>query len=146
MSVVGIIRMFAPTLACTQRRYSRGFTPPPLPRRSRELREQVVHGVGLLLELRTEALARKRDALRFRRLQQIVDGAMLEGADRVLVVGGDEHDVHLSGERFGRLDAIQSGHLDVEEDDVRLLALHERDRFAAVALPRRRSRARATLP
>ena len=58
---------------------------------------------------------------------------MIEGADRVLVVGGDEHDVDPAGQRARRLDAVHPGHPDVEKDDVGLEALHEGGRLAAVA-------------
>ena len=58
---------------------------------------------------------------------------MLEGADRVLVVGGDEDHMDLAGQRPRRLDAVHPGHADVEKDDVGFQALHEGNRLAAVA-------------
>ena len=58
---------------------------------------------------------------------------MLESADRVLVVGGDEDHMDLAGKRLGRLDAVHPGHADVEKDDVGFQALHEGDRLAAIA-------------
>ena len=86
-----------------------------------------------MLEPRAQALAGQRQPLRVRRLQQIVDRALLEGADRVFVVGGDEDHMDLAGQRPGRLDAVHPGHADVEKDDVGFQALHHGDRLAAIA-------------
>ena len=88
-----------------------------------------------MLEPRAQALAGQRHPLRVRRrrLQQIIDRAVLEGADGVLVVGSDEDHMRLAGQRLGRLDAVHPGHADVEKDDIGLQALHHRDCLAAVA-------------
>ena len=54
-----------------------------------------VHGRRRRLVLRRalRRVDRQRQALRLGRLQHVIDGAALEGFDRVLVVGGDEDDV-----------------------------------------------------
>ena len=88
-----------------------------------------------MLEPRAQALAGQRHPLRVRRrrLQQIIDRAVLESADRVLVVGGDENHMSLAGERLGRLDTVHPGHADIEKDDVGFQALHEGYCLAAIA-------------
>ena len=58
---------------------------------------------------------------------------MLEGADGVFVVGGDEDHVDLAGQRLRRLDAVHPGHADIEKDDVGFQALHDGDGLAAIA-------------
>ena len=67
------------------------------------------------------------------RLQHIIDRAVLEGADGVFVVGGDEDHVRLAGERLRRLDAVHPRHADIEKDDVGLEAPHHGDCLAAIA-------------
>ena len=69
------------------------------------------------------------------RLEQVVGGAQVERVDRVLVVGGDEHDLRRrpeAGQHPGDVEAVQPRHPDVEEERV--------DRLAppAPAAPRRR--------
>ena len=87
-----------------------------------------------------------RQPLRLGRLQHVVDRALLERADRVLVVRGDEDDVGAAGERPRRLDAVHPGHADVEKDDVGLEALRRSPPPRGRWRPRRRSAARATRP
>ena len=58
---------------------------------------------------------------------------MLEGLHGVLLVGGDEHDLRAPRDRARRLDAVQAGHVHVEEDDLRQVGVEELDRLAAVA-------------
>jgi hypothetical protein len=67
------------------------------------------------------------------RLQQVIDRVHLEGADRVLVVGGDERDKRHLGflEHAHDPDAIQFGHLQVQEREIRPLALDRFDRLFA---------------
>jgi hypothetical protein len=90
-------------------------------------------------------------ALALGRLQHVVDDALFEGLDRVLVVGGDEDDLAAGpavrrvaggpaarfgdrqlGDRARRLDAAHAGHPDVEEDEVRVQLLGQLDRLDAV--------------
>ena len=73
------------------------------------------------------------DARPRERLQQIVDRLHLEGADRVLVVGGREHDVRRRPrERLQHLEAVHARHLHVEEDEVGLPLLDHLQRLDAV--------------
>ena len=58
---------------------------------------------------------------------------MLEGADRVFVVRGDEDYVDPAGQRARRLHAVHPGHADIEKDDVGLEVLHNRYCLAAIA-------------
>ena len=95
------------------------------PRRCRALRQRLL-----------DALDGELQALAFGGLEHVVGHALLEGLDRVLVVGGDEDDLaaapassssplvvavvvdrHLRDLARG-FDAGQAGHADVEEDDV----------------------------
>ena len=78
-------------------------------------------------------------------LEEVVDGVYVKGADGVLVISGGEDDL---GERMGfaggaglaeaeeALDggeAIEAGHLDVEEDEIGVVLLNELDGLNAVA-------------
>ena len=70
---------------------------------------------------RLQALQGRLQALAGDGFQQVIDGALVEGIDRVLVVGGDEH--HLGGgtrvERAsGHFQPRQPRHADIEEGDV----------------------------
>jgi CheY-like chemotaxis protein len=61
------------------------------------------------------------EAFLAQRLEQVVDGLEVEGADREVLVGGDEDDQRRGGEpteQAGQFEAVQAGHVDVEEDDV----------------------------
>ncbi len=54
-------------------------------------------------------------------LEDVVDGLEVEGLDGEVLVGGDEHDERRPGEpgeQPGHVEAVETGHLDVEEDDV----------------------------
>ena len=55
--------------------------------------EGVPYEIAALCEPLADALHRDGEALALVRLEHIVDRALLEGLDRVLVVGGDEDDV-----------------------------------------------------
>ena len=88
-----------------------------------------------------DALGRELQPCALSGLEHVVANPLLEGVDRVLVVGGDEHDLrqvlvvghrHL-GDLAGRVDAGQAGHADVEKHDVRPVLGHQRHRLQPVA-------------
>ena len=66
-------------------------------------------------------------ALRLDRLEQVVDGAGFERAQRMLVVGGDEHDGRTQAFRQLRdqREAVALGHFDVEENQVGCVFVHQ---------------------
>ena len=66
------------------------------------------------------------------RLEQVVHRAGVEGVDRVLVVGGDEHDVRRLADALGHFQARQAGHADVEEHHLRLVLQESVPRIVAV--------------
>ncbi len=66
------------------------------------------------------------------RLHHVVDGALLEGGDRVLVVGGDEDDVALAARLLRDFEAGHARHLDVEEQDVGRVLVERAQRLDAV--------------
>src|SRR5471030_1025146 len=66
-------------------------------------------------------------------LEQVIERALLEGLDGVLIVGGDEHQVAAVEQHARRLDAGQAGHADVEEDDVGLVLAGQRHGLDTVA-------------
>ncbi len=88
----------------------------------------------LTLQLSARVAERAAKPVVAERLQEVVDRVDLEGAQRVLVVGRDEDDhrhlVH--AHRLDHLEAIELGHLQVEEDQVRADAPHGVHRGAAV--------------
>src|SRR5258708_3964556 len=65
-------------------------------------------------------------------LEHVVDCAALEGLDRVLVVGGDEDHVGPGADRARRLQAIDTRHVDVEEEELRAVVLEDLQHVAAV--------------
>src|SRR5437762_2692323 len=92
-----------------------------------------VGGAVRRAEAGTHAPHRLFDAPAAEWLQQVVHRADLEGADRVLVVGGGEHDVpRRLAERLQHLEAVHPRHLDVEEDEVRALLLDQPEGLHAV--------------
>ena len=99
----------------------------------RKLLQQIVHRIRLCLQPLAQAPAGERDALRLHGLEQVIDRAMVEGIDGILVVGGDEDQMRLSGERLCSLDTVHLGHVDIEKDDIRFEAVHHDDRLAAIA-------------
>ena len=99
----------------------------------RQLRQQVIHRIGLVLQPFAQSLARERHTLGLGRLQQVIDCALLKRVDRELVVRGDEDHVRSARERLRGLDAVELGHPDVQEHDVGVETAHHRDRLAAVA-------------
>ena len=93
-------------------------------------------GVGVAVgDARLQPLHGRGQALGRDRLEQVVDRAALEGVDRVLVVGGDEHDLRARaglGRGGGDFQAGQARHADVEEGDVRLVLGDRFQRAGAV--------------
>jgi hypothetical protein len=79
-----------------------------------------------------QALDRDLQALRLGRFQHVVDGAALEGLDRVLVVGGDEHDLAGVADVARRFHAGLARHADVEEGQVGLQGGNQLHGFVAV--------------
>ena len=81
------------------------------------------------------ALQRFGEALAVERLEQVVERADLERAQRVLIVGGHEdHERHaLAADGFDHLEAVHLRHLHVEEHEIRLVIDDRRDGFFAVA-------------
>ncbi|MCY1432833.1 hypothetical protein D9M71_488410 [compost metagenome] len=70
------------------------------------------------------------------RLDQVADRADLEGFQGEFVVGGTE-DHRRRGfalaQLGGNLQAIEAGHADIQQDDIRLQAVDQRQRFFAIA-------------
>ena len=93
-------------------------------------------GVGAVGQPGFHLLHRLQHALAVEGLQQVIDGVDLKGADGVLVEGGGEDDLREAGllveEFFEDGEAIEAGHLDVEEDDVGLVGADEVDGLDAV--------------
>ncbi len=81
--------------------------------------EQSVEAGGSARDLRLEAFDGRREARHREGLHHVVDRALLEGGDGILVVGGDEGDVAPAARLLRDLEPGQAGHLDVEEQDVR---------------------------
>jgi hypothetical protein len=71
--------------------------------------------------------------LRLHRLHEIVERALGERLNRVLIVRGDEHEVRAATDVLRRLHAGQARHVDIQEADVGMVALESLDRLAAVA-------------
>src|SRR6266487_2743725 len=71
------------------------------------------------------------EALGLDRFEQVIDGVEVEGAQRVLVVGGDEDDGGevLVAHGFEDLEAVEIWHLNIEEDQVRGLIDYGFDGF-----------------
>ncbi len=69
--------------------------------------------------------------------EEVVDGVEFEGSHRVLIVGGGKDDVRqgdlFSDEALEDGEAIEAGHLDVEEDDIGLVGADKLDGFDAIA-------------
>ena len=77
-----------------------------------------------------------RDAFLIERLEQVVDRIDLEGLDRVLVVGRGEDDLgqrdFLVEQLLDDAEAVEAGHLHVEEDEVGAAVLDQADGFEPV--------------
>src|SRR3954470_23741926 len=77
----------------------------------------------------------RREPRRFHGLQKIVDRVDLEGFDRMLIVGRDEHEVRVypgSKKPASDLEAGQAGHLNVEQDEVRRMLVDRAQRVDAI--------------
>ena len=96
-------------------------------------------GEVLLLDAFAGAAEGLEDAAAIEGLEQVVDRVHVEGAHGVLVECSGEDDLrHGAGrffveELFDDGEAIEAGHLDVEEDEVGMMGLDEVDGFKAVA-------------
>ena len=89
-------------------------------------------GSSSRLGFATEAGDRRGESLRRHRLEEVVQGVDVEGAEGVGVVGRDEDHPGPDG---GALEEVEPGlarHLHVEEDHVGLLALDEAGRLVHV--------------
>ena len=84
------------------------------------------------LQARLEPLDDLGHALGRRRLEDVVDGALIEGGHRVLIVGGHEHDVTGAGHFVGDLEARFHRHADVEKRDIRLQLALQREGLLAI--------------
>ena len=99
-------------------------------------REQPLAEVAGLarVDLAADAAQRALEALAVERLEQVVERLHLERAQRVLVVGGDEHDGRhpIRADGLDHLEAVELRHLDVEEHEIRGLGQDGLDGFDAV--------------
>ena len=97
-----------------------------------------------ILQACAHAIERLLEPCAVEGLEQIVDGIHFEGAHGVLVECRGEDDLR-QGLGPGLLqqlaeyrEAVETGHLHIEEDDIRLEARHQRDGFYAVLSLERR--------
>ena len=93
-------------------------------------------GFLLLLSHAADPLQSLREPFFVDRLQQVVDRFQAEGLNRVLVIRRGQHEVrqreaHLTG-FADDAQSIQSGHLNVQEGDVRLQVLDQAQGFQSV--------------
>ena len=72
-----------------------------------------------LAQPRLGSLQRALEAIGAEWLQQVIDRMRVEGAHRVLVVGGDENDGGTGLDQLQHFEAVELRHLDVEEEQVR---------------------------
>ena len=86
------------------------------------------------MQLRARAFERLLEARLVERLEEEVERVNLERADRVRVVRGHEDDGRhvVAVEVLDDVEAVHARHLDVEEDEVGLLALDHLDGARAV--------------
>ena len=73
---------------------------------------------ALLSQAQTGALQGLFETLPAERLQQVVHGVGVEGAHGVLVVGGDENHHWAGVDQLQHFEAVQFGHLDVQEEQI----------------------------
>ena len=78
------------------------------------------------------AIDRGGEAVGAERLQQVVDGVHVEGADGVLIERGHEHDGHVAADQLQHLEAVELRHLHVEDQQVRPQVRHGLHRFESV--------------
>ena len=90
-------------------------------------------GTGARGATRWRALEGHHHPLRRDGLQHVVDRVHVEGADRVLVEGRHEDDGHVAAEQLQHLEAVELGHLHVEEQQVGGEVVHGLHRLEAVA-------------
>ena len=89
---------------------------------------------GLSAEAQLGTAQRLVEARLAARLEQIVDGVDLEGAQGKLVIGGDEQDRrHGRAHALDHVKAVEFGHLHVEDHQVRRPRLDRGDGLEAVA-------------
>jgi hypothetical protein len=131
----GIRRTLAPTEARIHCRYfgRAAASGPRAGRRACRAARRVGGGGPGLGEPRLQAADRVGEPGVLERLDEIVDGALLERLHRVVLVRGDEDDLRAPGDRPRRVDAAASRHVHVEERDARPQLLEELDRLAPVA-------------
>ncbi len=67
------------------------------------------------------------------RLDQVVDGGEVEGSDGVIVGGGEDDRRHVvRADVADHLESGFSGHLDIEEDEIRLQLANRRNRRQSI--------------
>ena len=95
----------------------------------------MARGVALRTRL-PHARQRLRQPAIVDRFEQVIGRGGFECADRVMVVRGHEHDERhfRSGNVAQRFEAIDTGHLHVEEHQVRPLRVHRRDRRRTISI------------
>jgi hypothetical protein len=83
---------------------------------------QLSQCVATVCELLFGAVERAMEAGIVEGFQEIVEGSCFEGAQGILIVGGNENDGwrKIAAEEFEKVEAVALGHLDVEENQVRL--------------------------
>ena len=87
----------------------------------------------LLAQAHFGALQRVEEAAPVERFQQIIERVHFEGADRVVFISGGEDDQRAQLRQcFKHFKAIEFGHLDVEEQDIRACLRQHGDRLRAV--------------
>ena len=98
-----------------------------------------MHGVQRRIEpgrRRSQPLLHARhgreQARRRHRLQHVVDCALVEGGDRVLVIGGDEDDMTAPASLARNFQPGRARHLDVEEHHVGAMLVEQAQRLHAV--------------
>ena len=58
------------------------------------------------------------EAVRAEGLEEVVDGVDFKGADRVVVMRGDEDDGGAGADQFQNFEAIELRHLDIEKNEI----------------------------
>ena len=81
-------------------------------------------------------LERPRDARLVERLQDVVHGIYFESLNGVMIVGGGENDLRYRqlalDQFFDHAEAVEARHLHIEEHQIRLVLLDQRNGFEAV--------------
>jgi hypothetical protein len=72
------------------------------------------------------------ESLRAERLEQVIHGVDVEGAQSVLIVGRHKYDRHFCADQLENLKAVQLGHLNIEKDQIGFQLARCLDRFKAV--------------